>query len=120
MNKLKIAYWVVAILFSFMMLFSGFNFLLNTSEVAELFKGFGYPEFLIYPLGIAKILGVIAIITRLYHPLKELAFAGFFFDFVLATVAHLMAADGMFMMPVFALLLLFGTYYLDKRVFEGY
>ena len=120
MNKLKIAYWVVAILFSLMMLFSSFNFLANTADVAELFTNLGYPEFLIRPLGIAKFFGVIAIVTRLYSPLKELAFAGFFFDFILATMAHIVEADGMFIAPIFALLLLFGTYYLDKRVFEGY
>lgn len=120
MKNLKIIYWVVAGLFSAFMLFSGFNFLFNTKDVSMLFNILGFPAFIIIPLGIAKILGVVAILSHKSKLLKEMAYTGFFFDFMLAIVSHLQARDGMFMMPVFALLLLFGSYYLDKKVFEGY
>jgi len=120
MKNLKITYWAVSGLFSAFMLFSGFNFLFNTEDVSMLFNTLGFPSFIIIPLGIAKILGVIAILTHKSKFLKEAAYTGFFFDFMLAIVSHLQARDGMFMMPVIALLLLFASYYLDKRVFEGY
>jgi hypothetical protein len=120
MNKQKIAYWIVAGLFSGFMLLSGFNFLFNRAEVAQLFGSLGFPVFLIVPMGIAKLLGVVAILTRKSKTLKEWAFGGFFFDFTLAVASHIVANDGMFMMPVIALVLLFGTYYLDKKVFEGF
>ena len=49
----------------------------------EMVKGFfqslGYPIYLIYPLATAKVLGIIAIITKKSRLLKEWAYAGFFF-----------------------------------------
>ncbi len=120
MKNLKIAYWIITGIFSAFMLFSGVNFLFNKEDVSMLFNTLGFPSFIIIPLGIAKILGVLAILTHKIKALKELAYAGFFFDFMLAIVSHIQVSDGMFMMPVAALLLLIGSYYLDKRVFEGY
>lgn len=120
MKNLKIKYWIVAGLFSAFMLFSGFNFLINKEDVSMLFNSLGFPPFIIVPLGIAKILGVIAILSQKSKLLKELAYGGFFFDFMLAIVSHLEAGDGMFIMPAIALALLAGSYYLDKKVFEGY
>jgi len=58
------------------------------------FENLGYPTYLIYPLAIAKILGLIAIWTRLSRTLTEWAYAGFFFDVILALVAHLSVSDG--------------------------
>lgn len=120
MKKQKIIYWIIALVFSAFMLMSAFNFLFNTSEVSILFENLGFPDFLVIPLGIAKILGVVAILSNIVKQLKELAFAGFFFDFILAFVSHIEARDNMFIMPVIALALLLVLYYLDKKVNEGY
>lgn len=62
--------------------------------VKGFFQSLGYPGYLIYPLAMAKVAGVIAIISRKSRLLKEWAYAGFFFDVVVAAAAHLHAKDG--------------------------
>jgi len=71
----------------------------------------------VYPLAIAKILGVIAILSKKSSTLKEWAYAGFFFDFVLAAAAHLSVGDGEFAPAVVASVVLLVSYFYDKRVF---
>ncbi len=117
MSKFKIIYWVLTLLFSSMMLFSGINFLYNHSDTVELFARLGYGSFLVIPLAIAKILGVIAIITRLSKNLKMWAYVGFFFDFGMAGYSHIIAEDGMFMRPFIAIVLLIGVIYSDTKAF---
>ena len=74
---------------------------------------------MIYPLAIAKILGVVAILTKRSHVLKEWAYAGFFFDFLLAFGAHIAISDGDHFPPLVATILLFASYFLEKKVFEA-
>ena len=55
--------------------------------------GLGYPAFAVVPLGVAKVLGLVAILWRRSRLLTGLAFAGFFYDTVLALAAHLAQQD---------------------------
>ena len=55
-------------------------------------------------MAILKILGVVAIITKKPLFLKELAYAGFLFDTVLAIAAHTFANDGGYLMAMLAFL----------------
>jgi hypothetical protein len=116
---MKKLYLVLLLIFSAFMLFSGINFLWNTEDVSMLFNTLGYPRYIVVPLGVAKILGVVAIASRISSLLKELAFAGFFFDFMLAITSHLIAQDGMFFMPLIAVILLSLIYYLDKTALDN-
>ena len=68
-------------------------------------------------LAFAKILGVIAILTKKSNFLKEWAYAGFFFDFVLALTAHLVAGDGGYLLSSVALIVLIGSRFYDYKVF---
>jgi len=115
----RIIYWIATGLLSLMMSFSAGMYILNYSEVAQVFESLGYPSYLVYPLAVAKILGILAILTNKSHLLKEWAYAGFFFDFILVLLAHLQANDGEFGPSVVALLLLAVSYFFDKKVFEA-
>lgn len=53
----------------------------------------GFPGYFVYPLAIAKLLGLAAILTHRSRTLTGLAFAGFFYDVVLALFAHTAQAD---------------------------
>jgi len=64
MKSLKIVYWVVTGLLSAMMLFASFNYIFKHGLVAEVFVKRGYPTYITYPLAVAKVLGVIAILTK--------------------------------------------------------
>jgi uncharacterized membrane protein len=106
MNKQKITYLVSTGLMSALMLMSAGMYIFNNEAIQGAFTSLGYPTYLIYPLAIAKILGLLAIWVDKSKALKEWAYAGFFFDFVLALAAHLAVSDGEFGPAVVALILL--------------
>ena len=83
----------------------------------ESFVHLGYPTYIIYPLEVAKLLGVAAILSNRSPFLKNLAYAGFFYHLLLALSAHVAAGDGLEMMIASAsgLVLLAGSYRFDRR-----
>ena len=113
----KIIYWVATGLLSVMMVLSASMYVFDNGMVSTTFANLGYPTYVIYPLAMAKILGVIAILTKKSNWLKEWAYAGFFFDFVLALLAHIQINDGEFGGAAIALVLLCVSYFYDKKVF---
>jgi len=115
MKRSKIIFYIATGLFSILMLFSISMYFFNHDEIAELFKGFGYPSYIIYPYAIAKLLGLFAIWNPKFHRLKEWAYAGFFFAFILAFFAHYMIGDGDQMGVVIAMVLLLVSYYFSKK-----
>jgi len=66
---------------------------------------------------IAKILGLIAIWTKLSGMLTEWAYAGFFFDVILALVAHLDANDGAHLFAMVGLVLVVVSRYTYGRLY---
>ena len=109
----KIIYWVTTGLLSAMMLMTAGMYIMKYEEIAQAFSGLGFPVYIVYPLATAKALGIVAILTRKSRILKELAYAGFFYTFVLAFSAHINAGDGEFVPPVVALVLLISSYVFD-------
>ncbi len=114
----KIIYWVATGLLTAMLLMSSAMYIFNNEAVRETFMSLGYPAYLVYPLALAKILGLIAILTKKSAVLKEWAYAGFFFDFLIALGAHLMVGDGEFPGAVIALILLLISYVYDKKIYQ--
>ncbi|WP_289037513.1 DoxX family protein [uncultured Zobellia sp.] len=88
MKTLKLIYWSALGVLTAIMLFSIYNYFTNYEMIAGFFEHLGYPTYLIYPLAIAKILGLIAIWGNFFVWLREWAYAGFFFDTLLAFFAH--------------------------------
>jgi hypothetical protein len=81
-----------------------------------MFEGFGYPTYIIYPYGVAKLLGLAAIWFIGNKILKEWAYAGFFFAFVLAFFAHVMIGDGEQIGAAIAMVLLVVSYIFSKKI----
>lgn len=94
MNINKIFYWIGTTVMGLIMAFSVTMYLTKTEAIQGAFEGYGYPAYLVIPLAIAKILGMIAVITGLSKTLKEWAYFGFLLDFVLAATAHIQSGDG--------------------------
>ena len=115
LKKEKIIYYISTGLLTLLMIMSIGMYLFNHDMMAETFTKLGYPSYIIYPLAAAKALGLIAIWTKLSHTLKEWAYAGFFFDFILALSAHIHIADGEHMPAIIALILLLISYYFSKK-----
>ena len=118
-KKNRIIYWGATGLLTLMMLGSAGMYIFNYPMVSEVFAKLGFPIYIIYPLAFAKILGLIAIWTKKSQMLKEWAYAGFFFDFVLAIAAHIMANDGESAGALIALVLLFVSYFSEKKVYQN-
>jgi len=66
---------------------------------------------LVIPLAIAKILGLLAIWVFKNRALKEWAYAGFFFDVVLAFFAHIMVQDGEQLFALLGVIFVLSSYY---------
>ncbi|MAU14523.1 MAG: hypothetical protein CMH46_03180 [Muricauda sp.] len=94
MKKDKIIYWVSTGIMLSLFLFSAGLYLFNTDYVREAYRVIEFPTWIIYPLATLKILGVIAVLTKKSRFLKEMAYAGFFFDVLFAVPAHIMVNDG--------------------------
>lgn len=114
-KKNKIVYLVSTGLLSAMMLFSAFMYFFKYQEVADTFEKLGYPAYLVIPLAIAKLLGVVAIWLRKSKILMEWAYTGFFFNFLLAASAHMKINDGEYGAALVALALLVVSYLFQRK-----
>src|SRR5882724_12122315 len=94
MKKTKIFYWIITGLFSAFMLFSAIPDILIVPDSITFMNGLGYPTYIIPFLGVAKLLGIIAILIPGYPRIKEWAYAGLFFDLIGATYSAI-AHDGL-------------------------
>lgn len=112
----KIAYWLSTALLTAIMLFSVYNYLFNNEMIRGFFESMGYPTYLIYPMATAKILGLIAVWGNFSTWLREWAYAGFFFNSVLAFFAHYMISDGQHMGAVLAIIFVLTSYFTSKEV----
>lgn len=112
---MKIVYWITTLALCVIMLYSAQMYFFNTEKIKGFFEFFNYPTYIVIPLAIAKILGVIAIITNKIKWIKEWAYAGIFFDLVLASLAHHYAEHGIGL-SVYAIVILIISYATGKKV----
>ena len=116
MKSNKIIFYISTGLLSALMLYSASMYFFQHEDVAALFTSFGYPTYIIYPYAIAKILGIFALWNPNFKILKEWAYAGFFFAFILAFFAHYMVGDGEQYGALFAFILLMVSYFTNKKL----
>lgn len=118
-RTLKVWYWIATLLFAAGMLFSGISELMQTQSANEVIQKLGYPLYLNTILGVAKILGVIAIAQTKWKTIKEWAYAGFTFDFLGASFSFALNGDSIasVLSPLPFLIVLFISYVLWKRVY---
>lgn len=120
-KTIKISYWIVTILFSLSMLFSGITEVLQIEQAKEVMKHLGYPIYVNKIIGTAKILGVIAILQWKFKTIKEWAYAGFTIDIIGAAASMFFAGDSLLMVlsTVPFLVVMFASYFLWKKVEAG-
>jgi len=114
---MKIAYWIVTGLFCLMMLAGAAIEIFSFGDSVTMLAQLGYPAHIAYVLPVTKIAGVIAILTRYSNTLKEWAYAGFFFDFVLAALAHYFSGVPSPIAAIVALVLLIASYALGRKIY---
>ena len=106
---------VPAALLSLMMLGSATMYFVKAADVTAEFVKLGFPTWVRPLLAVAKAVGVGLIWLSPSAPLRHFAYAGFLFNFVLATLAHGYAGDGEWVGGVVALVLLGVTMWRDPR-----
>ncbi|MDD2793467.1 MAG: DoxX family protein [Sediminibacterium sp.] len=105
MKKEKTIYWISTIL---IFLFEGvMPALTSQTEMAkEGIRHLGYPEYFGVALTVFKVVGsIILIVPQFPAALKRFAYAGFVYDFVFASISH-MVIDGPGMSSVFPFIVL--------------
>lgn len=115
MKKINVWYWVVTILFSGFMIFSAIPDITMEPEAVAMITGLGYPKYFIPFIGVAKLLGSLAILVPGLYRVKEWAYAGLFFDLVGATFSAIVASGGFHAPMLFMILpisFLFISYFL--------
>ena len=117
MKSQKIIYWASTGLLTAIMLFSAGMYIFNNIEVVKAFEALNFPPYIIYPLATAKILGLVAIWTKLSSTLIEWAYAGFFFNSLLAFSAHYMAEDGGSAPALVVMILVLVSYLFYKKLY---
>ena len=115
---MKIAYWIVTGIFCLMMFVATAIEIFQFGESEKMLTALGYPAHIAYVLPVTKFFGAIAILTRYSKTLTEWAYAGFFFDFVLAALAHYFSGVPSPIAAIVALVLLMISYALGKKIRE--
>jgi len=118
MKTNKILYYVATAIVSMIFLFSAFMYFTKYEMITGFFESFQFPTWLVYPLAIAKIIGVITLWVRPHRTLVEWAYAGFFFNAVLATVAHVNAGQGFMQLSVLAIVAVLLSRFFYGKVFK--
>lgn len=117
MRALNIIFWASTGLFAAFMLMGGWMDLTYASAMQQGMEHLGYPEYFTRMLGVAKLLGAVALLTPGWPRLKEWAYAGFTFDLVGAIVSHLALGDAfsLWVAAPIASLLLFVSYFSYRK-----
>jgi uncharacterized membrane protein YphA (DoxX/SURF4 family) len=121
MKSTKIIYWVTTILFAGFMIFSAIPDILMQSEAKQFMNHLGYPDYFIPFIGVAKLLGSIAILIPGFNKIKEWAYAGLTFDLIGAVYSNIMT-DGfqagiLVLLPVFIVALV--SYLYNQKYFSN-
>jgi hypothetical protein len=111
MKKINTWYWITTGLFAAFMLFSAIPDMMVVPEAVTMITGLGYPKYFIPFIGVAKLLGSIAILVPGLKRIKEWAYAGLFFDLFGALYSGL--AVGGFQAAMLFMVLPFGFLFLS-------
>lgn len=115
MKTTKILYWISTGLVSAFYLMSSGMYLSKSPELMQGYAAMGFPVFFVTILGVAKLLGALALLNPWSQTLKEWAYAGFTFTLIGAVWVHVETSTS-FVMPLVAMALLGVSYYFRMRV----
>jgi uncharacterized membrane protein YphA (DoxX/SURF4 family) len=88
-KRSNVIFWSVTLLFAAPMALAGIAELIGLQAGVAILEQLGYPRYLLIFLGVAKLLGVAALLAGAYPRLKEWAYAGFTFTLLGACYSHL-------------------------------
>lgn len=92
-KRLRVVYAVTTTLFLALQSWATWQYFSEAPRMTDAITDLGYPVYFMKVLGVAKVLGVLAIASGLSPTLKEWAYAGFTLDACAAFASHLSAGD---------------------------
>jgi uncharacterized membrane protein YphA (DoxX/SURF4 family) len=93
MKKTTIFYWIFTGLLVLLMGLGSIPNIMRSPESVAMFQHLGYPAYLLPFLGVAKLLGCLAILLPGWPRLKEWAYAGLLFDLTGAMYSFISVGD---------------------------
>ena len=123
MNKTRFFYWIVTCLFAAFMLFSSIPDILKADEAVKFMNHLGYPDYFIVFIGVAKVLGIIALFIPGFPRIREWAYAGLAFDLI-GAVYSIISTDGfkpqmvIMLLPIGFLMLSYSLYHRTRTFSE--
>lgn len=115
MKKNNIFYWITTGLLALGFFASSIMYLTRNPELVNSFNKLGFPIFFVTILGVAKLLGAVALVNPWWDKLKEWAYAGFTFVLIGAISTHI-ATGTSFIAPLFFLVLAAASYYFRQQL----
>jgi hypothetical protein len=117
MKKTKIIFWMFTGLLAAFMVFGSIPDILSVPDAVALFAHLGYPAYLLPFLGLAKLLGVVAILVPGFPRIKEWAYAGFVFDLTGAMYSSISVGDpaSSWMFFIIGYIMIAGSYVFHHR-----
>lgn len=117
MKKINIIYWISTALLLILMVMGGVQDAIKNPEAVKMVHdGLHYPLYFLVFIGVAKILGAVAILTPGLPKLKEWAYAGFTFDLIGAAWSAKQVGTSLPQLLIFAIFLaILAVYYICHR-----
>lgn len=120
MKKINILYWVFTGLYAAFIISGSIpNVMSSASSVEMVVKQMGYPAYFLPFIGVAKILGGIALLVPGFPRVKEWAYAGLMFDLIAAIYSFVALGfpfSNWFPMLLFVLVLGASYFFYHKRL----
>ncbi|MEC0345833.1 DoxX family protein [Peribacillus frigoritolerans] len=121
MKKTKIIYWIFTGLLVALMALGSIPDIMSVPDAVALFNHLGYPTYLLPFIGIAKLLGVVAILIPGFPRIKEWAYAGFVFDLTGAMYSSISVGDPVsgWLIFIIGYILIAGSYIYHHKILKS-
>ncbi|HEV2720697.1 MAG TPA: DoxX family protein [Thermoanaerobaculia bacterium] len=115
--KKALVYWIPTVLVALDGAVGGVLNAMRSKESMAVFHHLGYPDYFATMLGIAKVLGAVAIVLPVPRVLREWAYAGLTFDVTAALISILAVGDPIknTILPIVFIVLTLTSYIAWKR-----
>ncbi|MEP3050831.1 MAG: DoxX family protein [Erythrobacter sp.] len=88
-----VIYWLATAIVLLLLGYAAYFYFSAYSVAAAYFENLGYPTYIVYPLATLKIIAAVVIVTHRYNDLRDMAYAAYFINMIMALVAHQLAGD---------------------------
>ncbi len=112
---MKVIYWTATGIILFLLSWSFVFYHLLHDRAAGFFEAFGYPTYLVYPLAYLKLVAILVIVTHRYNDLRDMVYAAYFVNMIIALVGHIVYGD-FFGHAILGAIALVVSYLLGNRV----